>query len=131
MVLALAFGQLVEPAEPAAISEERVEDVREAFRARALIAANENHTGSIAHGAFANDPQRCIEIFSERFERVWIENYVVETRYSGASVAYIFHSVSLTDEFFDQAERTAPASQPFLCQRIADWGDLLAVEPME
>jgi hypothetical protein len=116
------------------ISPERVEEVRRIFRDYWLgrsVDRQIGRPGNLAHGAFYNDPNRCIAAFSSRYEAVEIENYFVETVYAGATVGYYFYSLNQIDSFFDEEGRLLPVAQAFSCLRHADWGDVLYVEPME
>jgi hypothetical protein len=117
-----------------AVSPERIAEVRRIFREYWLgrsVDRQVGRPGALAHGAFYNDPNRCIAAFSSRYEAVEIDSYFVETVYAGAAVGYYFYPFNQIDSFFDEGERILPVAQSFSCLRHADWGDVLHVEPME
>ena len=132
LLLILGQGQVPADApEASEITQESISETRRAFRERAMMGTNEAVTGDLIHGAFANDPNLCIAAFSSQYHPVSISDYLIETRYSGASVTYIFYSLDVIDDFYDDEERTAPVAQPFSCTRQADQGSTMLVRILE
>lgn len=132
--LLIVLGQIGAQADESVssdITEEAISEVRQAFRERAMMASDGMLTGDLAHGAFANDPNLCISAFSRQYHPVSIEDYLIETRYAGPSVTYTFFSLDIVDQFYDDAERTAPVSQSFSCTRHGEWGPLLLLRVLE
>ncbi len=132
LLLILGQGQVPADApEASEITQESISETRRAFRERAMMGTNEAVTGDLIHGAFANDPNLCIAAFSSQYHPVSISDYLIETRYSGASVTYIFYSLDVIDDFYDDEDRTAPVAQPFSCARRADQGSTMLVRILE